>query len=161
MLWLLKLTKVSRTVSSGYPPHWSLRALKCSHCVDGGHAAARLGAPSQASHNIQFYLQREESFRRRLSLRSNMLRPCGSHTSPHLVSHIGAVRPELLCELQELYWSGVRGRTELSYCSSAVLTTKVLSVLPLCKPMSSHLTASGASSSWHQLSSTEPFRDPA
>lgn len=44
----------------------------------------------------------EESFRRRLSLRSSLLILCGSHTVPHLVSHTGAVRPMLLCELQEL-----------------------------------------------------------
>lgn len=79
----------------------------------------------------------------------------GVTLSPHLVSAMGAVRAKLLCELQKLGWTGVRGRTELSYCSSAVLTTWVLLVLSPCKPTSSHLPAAGDSSSPSSSSQTQ------
>lgn len=49
-----------------------------------------------------------------------------SHCLLICVSLSGAERPKLLCELQELYQTGVRGRTELSCCSSAALTTSAL-----------------------------------
>lgn len=104
----------------------------------------------------------EESFRRRLLLRSNLLRPCGSHTVSSSVS-LSQEQWDLSCSVSPRSSTRLVSEGGQSWVTAAQQPwPRVLFVLPPCKPSSSYLTAAGANSTpKQQLSNTEPFREPA
>lgn len=167
MLWLLKLTEVSKTVASGYPAHWSSMALNTivphSHCINGGgHVAAWLGTPSSvfSQHPV---LPPKEKKASGEGCYWGLI--CWDHVGVTLSPHLFLSQEQwgLSCSVSSRSSTRLVSEGGQSWVTAAQQPwPRVLFVLPPCKPSSSHLTAAGANSTAkQQLSNTEPFREPA